>query len=121
MGKSTATELSSILAVNNKIAQIDLRKNLLGDEGSMILIKAVTKSKNIVHLDLSSNSISHKGARKIFQALLCNDSLVSLRLGSVDGVHKNKVGHKGVPELVSLLRLSQFLQYLDLRGNVLSD
>jgi len=94
---------------------------LLGDEGSLILIKAVAISKNIVHLDLSSNSITHKGARKIFQSLLYNDSLVSLKLGSTDGVHKNKVGHKGIPDLVNLLKLSHFFQYLDLKGNVLSD
>lgn len=55
MGVNSALELSQIISVNPNIAHIDLRKNLLGDEGVKILVKAIAKSKNIVHLDLSSN------------------------------------------------------------------
>eukprot|EP00347_Sterkiella_histriomuscorum_P017960 403347321 len=121
MGQNAATELSQIIAVNQNIAHIDLKKNLLGDEGVKILIKAISKSKNIVHLDLSSNQITHKGAKKIFTSLLPNCSLISLKLGSIDGVNKNKVGQKGVQHLIPLLQHSKFLQFLDLRSNILSD
>lgn len=100
---------------------MDLKKNLLSDEGSKVLVKAIAKSKSIVHLDLSSNSITHKGAKKIFNSLLYNTSLISLKLGSIDGINKNKVGYKGVPYIVTLLQLSKFLQFLDLKGNLLSD
>lgn len=69
-----------------------MKKNLLGDEGAKILVKAIAKSKSVVHLDLSSNCITHKGAKKIATCLLPNCSLISLKLGSIDGINKNKVG-----------------------------
>jgi Ran GTPase-activating protein (RanGAP) involved in mRNA processing and transport len=74
-----------------------------------------------VHLDLSSNEITHKGAKKIFKSLLTNNSLISLKLGSIDGVHKNKIAAKGMTNLVDLMQLNSFLQFLDLRSNVLCD
>ena len=89
--------------MNHNIAHIDLRKNLLGDEGSKLLAKAIAKSKTVVHLDISSNQITHKGAKKIFQTLLYNASLISLKLGSIDGINKNKIGYKGLSSLVNLL------------------
>ncbi|CDW86885.1 UNKNOWN [Stylonychia lemnae] len=121
MGVNAAIELSQIIAVNQNIVHLDLKKNLLGDEGCKILIKAVSKSKSLVHLDLSSNQITHKGAKKIFTHLIPNSSLISLKLGSIDGVNKNKVGQKGIVHLVNLLQFSKFLQFLDLRCNILSD
>lgn len=107
--------------MNKNIAHLDLKKNLLGDEGTKILVKTVARSKCIVHLDLSSNQITQKGAKKIFNTLIQNTSLISLKLGSIDGVHKNKVGHKGITGLVNLLQYSKYLQFLDLRSNILSD
>jgi Ran GTPase-activating protein (RanGAP) involved in mRNA processing and transport len=56
--------------VNPNIASLDLRRNTIGDEGVKILMKAVSKSKQIVHLDLSSNELTHKGGKTIFKSLL---------------------------------------------------
>jgi hypothetical protein len=88
---------------------LDLKKNLLGDEGAKVLMKAVSRSKTLVHLDLSSNAITPKGAKKIFKMLLPNLSLISLKIGSIDSIQKNKVGHKGIANLITLLQYSMFL------------
>lgn len=77
--------------------------------------------KSIIHLDLSSNELTYKGAKKIFRSLLTNNSLISLRLGNYDGVHKNKIGYRGVKHLNSFLMISEYLQFLDLRGNLICD
>ncbi len=121
MGYHAAVELSHIISVNNRIAHLDLKKNTIGDDGAIALMKSIKRNKSIVHLDLTSNEITYVGGKKLFKYLLANESLISLKLGSVDGVHKNRVGYKGIGTCATLLEYSQFLSYLDLRSNVLCD
>lgn len=84
-------------------------------------MKIIGRSRALIHLDLSSNQLTHKGAKKVFKALLYNPSLISLALGSVDNISKNKIGPKGVKHLVNLLQNSKQLEFLDIRGSLLTD
>lgn len=107
--------------MNENIASLDLKKNSIGDEGVKILMKAIQNSKQVVNLDLSSNMITYKGAKKIFKALTYNVSVISLKLASIDGTNKNKIGSKGAQYLINYLQTSEYLQFLDLRSNLLCD
>ena len=110
-----------MLSVNDRITQLHLKKNLLGDAGVESIMRVVARSKTLVHLDISSNQLSSQGAKKVFKALLVNQSVASLSVGTMDNVQKNKLGSQGVKHLVPLLKDSQFLAILDIRGTVLTD
>jgi len=81
----------------------------------------IKRCSNVVHLDLSQNEITSKGVKKVFKSLMSNTSLISLSIGNHENIQKNKIGQKGIPKLSALLKTSQVLQFLDVRGTVLCD
>jgi len=38
---------------------LNIRKNIIGDEGIGLIMKSVARSKTLVHLDISSNAITY--------------------------------------------------------------
>lgn len=80
----------------DRVRILDLAKNPIGDNGIIILMHGVKRSKSMIRLDLSSTELSHKGAKRIFKSLCKNESLTSLSLGCVEGVYRNRIGERGL-------------------------
>lgn len=116
LGISTdsAGVIGKILANNQNFAYLDLAKNRLKDEGSLILLKNVKNSSCLAHLDLSSNEISEKGMQKCLVELVHNESIASLSLASHGQVRKNRLGTAGSKSLGMLLAENKTLSILNI-------
>ncbi len=81
-----ANQLANILRDNfeDRIAHINLSRNNLQDNGSLVLVNAIKHSYSIVSLNLMQNDISPFGMSKILQELSTSQSLCTLMLGAND-------------------------------------
>ena len=70
---------------------MNLKRNLLGDAGVIIIVKAFKSSTCLISLDVSSNEVKPKGICKVFEHLIGNQSIQELVLGSEDGGILNRV------------------------------
>lgn len=116
LGVSTdsARIIGKILKNNPNFAFLNLSKNRLKDEGSLILLKNLKKSKALAHLDLCSNDISEKGMEKCLLELVGNESIVSLNLSSQGQIRKNRLGTGGCRSLSTVLSENRVLSFLNL-------
>ncbi len=117
IAKNVARVLRNLVKVNRKMTHLDLRKNVLGDEGLAEIALALRCSASLVHIDLSSNDLGAKGGSQLFKALAANDSITSVDVSSHEGLHRNHLGEKGVKRLVSVLQHNKILSILNLSGN----
>ena len=68
-----ANELKNIILSNRcKIANLDLSKNNFGDEGALVLMKAVRNNKELISLNLASNELTNDAIKNIFNMLIGN-------------------------------------------------
>ena len=84
LGPKAAEEIANILAINQNVAHLDLRKNNLGDTGASLLMNTLKLNNSLVHLDLGQNKITTKGSKRVFKDLVSNESLISLRIGNIE-------------------------------------
>lgn len=96
LGPKSAEELCSII-IDPKyyISHLELNRNPLGDEGIIVLMHGIKRSKSIIKLNLSSTNITAIGAKRIFRALRNNESLIEFILSNEE-IHKNQFGFKAL-------------------------
>ena len=75
----------------DKIAVLDLAKNVLGDSGVFALMQVVRRTTSLVALSLASNEISGKGMEIVFEAMTYNQSIITLNLSTVEGANRNRI------------------------------
>lgn len=120
--ENSMIELSKIMASNeNGIARLNLRENMLRDNGMRILAQAISKNQSIVHLDICQSMLTPKGFKKLFKAMLKNESITSIDIGNPGNTNRNRIGDKGTKALVELLTNNLLLQFLDMRGLTMGD
>ena len=78
----------------------------IGDEGAVVLARALEANNTLKTLDLSHNSISDVGVEELGSALASNSSLRGLSLWS------NRVFHSGAEALANGLTTNTTLQWL---------
>ena len=97
LGLNFATALSDILSTDkHRFSKLNLRKNLLLDQGVAVLMEAVSLSSSIIELDLASNEIGNEGMVAIFSGLTDNNSVISLNLATIEGVARNRISATGI-------------------------
>ena len=103
------------LRVNTSLTSLDLRYNLIDDEGASSLSEALRVNTSLTSLDLGGNSIGAEGVNFLSEALKVNTSLTSLHLGG------RPIGAEGAIFLSEALRVNTSLTSLDLHWNSIGD
>ncbi|XP_072894820.1 NACHT, LRR and PYD domains-containing protein 3-like isoform X2 [Hemitrygon akajei] len=111
-----ARDLTSIVAANPTLTELDLDQNHLGDSGVEVLSEALRKSNcNVQELSLNDNSLTASAAEHLASALGNNPSLTALSLGD------NNLGDSGVKLLSEALKTTDCnIQELRLNNNGLT-
>ncbi|XP_072892381.1 NACHT, LRR and PYD domains-containing protein 14-like isoform X3 [Hemitrygon akajei] len=111
-----ARDLTSIVAANPTLTELDLDQNQLGDSGVEVLSEALRKSNcNVQELSLNDNSLTASAAEHLASALGNNPSLTALSLGD------NNLGDSGVKLLSEALKTTDCnIQELRLNNNGLT-
>ena len=115
-GSNWAKVFANILA-NFDICTLDLRKNMIGNNGIKKLCKGIAQSKTLIHVDLGSNDITADGANYFFESILNNQYLTSFSLANVDGLHRNRIGVAGWKGLSTLLKTNKIISMIDISDN----
>ncbi|XP_045395582.1 leucine-rich repeat-containing protein 34 isoform X3 [Lemur catta] len=100
--------LSRILKKHLYINGLDVRYNLLSDDGAYYAAKLLQKQLNLIYLNLMFNDIGPEGGKLIAKALHKNTTLKYLRMTG------NKIENKGGMFFASMLQINSSLQKLDL-------
>ena len=82
---------------------LDLRKNQIGNEGVVELVKGLRTNVSLVSLDVGSNDVTGPGSVALFKQLGRNNNIVSLNLANTDKLHRNRMGAKACAELGAML------------------
>ena len=121
MGVESAKTIYTIVCKNQKIKQINLNWNKLGDEGIKIIAKILYIPTNIISLWIGSNGLSNTGWETILNPLFKNNTLVSLKIFNKERVNRNKINSSGLQKLSQLMQVSQTLTFIDLSLMSLGD
>ena len=78
IGDSELRHLSLAFCVHENLTHIDLRRNLIGDEGAMSLAEGLRNNKTVETLLLSHNFVGIHGMISLAELLLKNDTLRTL-------------------------------------------
>ena len=116
-GKVSAKIFSNILEKFEDISQLDLRKNILGNNGIKELWKGIVANKSITHIDIGSNDITSEGANYFFNKIHDHVSLTSINLANVDGLHRNRLGYNGCKGLNKLLKTNKIISMINVADN----
>ncbi|XP_069329048.1 leucine-rich repeat-containing protein 34 isoform X2 [Eulemur rufifrons] len=100
--------LSRILKKHLYINGLDVRYNLLSDDGAYYAAKLLQKQLNLIYLNLMFNDIGPEGGKLIAKALHKNTTLKYLRMTG------NKIENKGGMFFAAMLQINSCLQKLDL-------
>ncbi|XP_076086735.1 leucine-rich repeat-containing protein 34-like isoform X1 [Mytilus galloprovincialis] len=99
--------LYKTLQNNSYVTSLDLRYNLITDEGAKFIAKLIEETTKLTDLNLMCNEIGAVGAEHIAKALLKNESLKTLRMTG------NKMGNKGGMWFAQALQVNTTLEALD--------
>lgn len=116
LGANSAKVLGTILRLN-KCSHLDLRKNVLGNNGLKELAKSMNTNSSVIHVDIGSNDITFEGANSFFLSLRKHKTLTSISIANSDGLHRNRIGHKGCIGLNDLLRTNKLISMLNISDN----
>ena len=114
---SQAQRLGRILQTNDKVTNLILKNNKLGNEGVIAIADGLALAKNtsLVELDLSNNNIEDEGAIALARTLHTNRNIINLNLSD------NNIGEDGVKALSDALKGNRILTFFDLSRNSLTD
>lgn len=115
----SARVLARIVGNNFNFAYVNLSRNLLRDEGVVLLVTLLGSCINLVHLDVSSNDVSPVGAQKTLSVLSSHKSLTSLDFSSHEGLHRNRLNLSGAESLRNYLQSSPLPTNLNVTGTAL--
>ena len=87
----TPQKANVIIDIFDSLEQIDISQNNLGDDGAILLSKAITTTSTLKMLSIGSNNISSTGFVAIMNALTRNTSLKELMLDGNTVVKDNVV------------------------------
>jgi Ran GTPase-activating protein (RanGAP) involved in mRNA processing and transport len=102
LGPRFAAKMTNFLKLD-KIAQLNLSKNNIGDEGVEVLMKCLQNTRGLVSLNLSSNQISSAGFIKIFESMSFNESLIYLNISTLEGANRNRLSKKALNKFKQML------------------
>ena len=119
--KEGSKTIDAIIRKNDKVKKLYLNSNQLGDEGAIIISKALSFNSNIIHLSICSNSLTSKGWNALFAAIKKNNSIVSLDISSKERVNRNIMDIESIKNLSDLFLVSKFLAFIDLSLMSLGD
>ncbi|KAG0077399.1 hypothetical protein BGZ93_003712, partial [Podila epicladia] len=106
-----AQALSEALKTNSTLVTLELRGNMLGDDGAQALSEALKANSSLATLDLRDNEIGSNGAQALSEALKANSTMTTLKLGN------NEIGDNGALALSEALKTNSTLTTLDLGSN----
>jgi Ran GTPase-activating protein (RanGAP) involved in mRNA processing and transport len=109
-----AKQIANELALNTSLKFLDLRYNMIGDEGTVALAGALTRNTSLHTLRLCRNEIGLVGIEALAGSLM----RTSLKELSLIG---NKVGDRGAVVLANALATNQSLTMLDLGATDIGD
>ncbi|KAL9259047.1 RAN GTPase-activating protein 1-like protein [Drosera capensis] len=96
-----ASSLGSCVASKELLTKLNLAENKLGDEGTVLVAKALEDGPDqLIELDLSSNSMRRVGARVLAHAVAKKPAL---KLLNING---NYVSEEGIDEVREILKSS---------------
>ncbi|NWI17111.1 LRC34 protein, partial [Crypturellus soui] len=107
----TDEDLQALVAVLQNtifVTGLDLRYNVLTDDGAKHMAKFLEENSTLRYLNLMFNDIGTSGAELIARALQRNETLLYLRMTG------NKIGNKGGMYFASMLQINSVLEKLDL-------
>ena len=110
-------EIFADILKNYDISKLDLRKNIIGNEGIKELCKGISETTSLMHIDLGSNDITSDGANYFFSKIQDNQYLYSINMANVDGLHRNRLGSNGCKGLNKLLKYNKVLSMIDIADN----
>ncbi|KAM6062561.1 leucine-rich repeat-containing protein 34 [Chlamydotis macqueenii] len=100
--------LTSVLHSTVFVTGLDLRWNVLTDDGAKHMATFLQENSTLRYLNLMFNDIGTSGAELIARALHKNETLVYLRMTG------NKIGNEGGMFFASMLQINSTLEKLDL-------
>ncbi|KAF9425123.1 hypothetical protein BGZ76_003407, partial [Entomortierella beljakovae] len=113
IGNEGALTLSKALKTSTVLTCLNLMNNLIGKEGALALSEALKTNTTLTDLYLGYNSIEKKGALALSEALKTNTVLTNLNL------RYNLIGEGGALALSDALKTNTALTNLDLRNNLI--
>mmetsp|Transcript_129001 Transcript_129001/g.223881 ORF Transcript_129001/g.223881 Transcript_129001/m.223881 type:complete len:426 (+) Transcript_129001:111-1388(+) len=99
----------------NKLVELTLRRNEIGDKGCISLAKELALNKSLLKFDLQENLIGDDGCVQLAVALQKNTTLKEVNLRA------NNLTWRACFELSKMLQVNQNLKELNLRRNSLKD
>lgn len=115
----SARVIAKLVGNNFNFAYVNLSRNMLRDEGVVLLVTLLGSCVNLVHLDVSSNDVSPVGAQKTLSVLSSHKSLTSLDFSSHEGLHRNRLNLPGAESLRDYLKSSPLPTNLNVTGTAL--
>ncbi|KAJ1554131.1 hypothetical protein HK096_004891, partial [Nowakowskiella sp. JEL0078] len=111
IGLKGAEAISRALLLNSSLRILDLSRNKLRNDGSILLANSLKVNKTIQAIDLSENAIGTTGVVLISEMLKQNTTLLSLELSG------NNFGKIGINAVCSALKVNCVLSCLWLSVN----
>uniref|UniRef100_A0A6B2L0N1 PH domain-containing protein n=1 Tax=Arcella intermedia TaxID=1963864 RepID=A0A6B2L0N1_9EUKA len=100
-----------MLALNSTINAINLQRNKLGQEGTLLISEALKKNRAIKLIDLSANNIKHNGAEPLVELININSTLQSIDISS------NAIGSLSAKKLAEALTGNCSILRINLSNN----
>jgi len=107
--------VAEVLRVHPTLEKLNLRNNVIGNEGGVSLATALAVNSTLQVLNLENNVLDDEVACRLAAALKDNKGLKLKRLWLAE----NRIGTQGAVELARALRVSSSLEGLFLSGNQL--
>mgnify|MGYP002834873044 FL=1 len=114
-GAEEATVLAAALPRFERLVELNLNRNQIGNEGCKALSEALRVHGSITVLEMTNNLIGDEGAMSIAVALSENTSKIS----TLDLV-ENCISDEGAKALATLCAASKSLTFLNISNNELS-
>ena len=93
-----AITLAHALRENTTVTNLNLRFNIIGNEGAQAIADMLAVNTKLTHLSLESNQIGDEGAHALANALKVNSTLTSIVLGY------NRIGDVGAHHIADMMR-----------------
>ncbi|KAL0251754.1 hypothetical protein GEMRC1_000966 [Eukaryota sp. GEM-RC1] len=105
---------STVLPVNTSLTHISFTRNSIGDDGALLLSRALEKNATLRSLNLSNNFIGDFGAINLF---LCGMGTLTISKLSTLDLSRNNITNSGAVAIAQFLRQNFTLRSLDLSEN----
>ncbi|CAK9008231.1 unnamed protein product [Durusdinium trenchii] len=112
-GRPRIQALADALKLGGDMTQIDLQRELLGNEEIKVLAGALQLNRKVSRIDLSSShpKITDAGAKAIAQMLLQNKTIITINLAG------NAIGRLGVEALAEAVEHNNIVREINLDHN----